>query len=245
MDVNSHTHQSAHLTNPAGDRPRYYQIFEIMAFSLFAIYQILFLIVILRNIPTNSTWSLLVGVALVPFIGYLLADLFSGIFHFIGDTFGSETMPILGPNFFLPFREHHVDQKAITRHGFFEVNGTNCLGSLFILVPAYYLINVEVSHAHFLLAALIWFFLLFVFLTNQIHRAAHLDKVSPFVAWLQRKRLILSPEHHQVHHTAPFRTYFCITSGWLNPIIGKTRIFDTIAKLSRQSRLERHRKQSM
>ncbi len=223
-------------------RPDYYKFIEIIGFCLFAVYQILFLAKIILNFPENLSVGLLAVLLCIPLLGYILADLFSGIFHFIGDTFGSETMPFFGPNFFLPFRLHHVDEKGITRHSFFEVNGTNCLGSLIILAPAYYFINIQGSTGSFFLAALLWWFLLFVFLTNQIHRAAHLEKVSPFVAWLQQKRLILSPEHHQVHHTAPFRTYFCITSGWLNPVLGKSRIFDTIARLSRQSRLERRRK---
>ena len=42
---------------------------------------------------------------------------------------------------------------------------------------------------------------------------------------LQRAGLILSPEHHVVHHTAPRDKYYCITVGWMNPLLDKIHFF--------------------
>src|SRR5687768_8922826 len=42
-------------------------------------------------------------------IGMFSADFASGIIHWIADTWGSETMPILGRRFVRPFRVHHVN----------------------------------------------------------------------------------------------------------------------------------------
>jgi ubiquitin-conjugating enzyme E2 variant len=42
---------------------------------------------------------------------------------------------------------------------------------------------------------------------------------------LQRAGLILSPEHHAVHHAAPRDKYYCITVGWMNPVLEKVRFF--------------------
>jgi ubiquitin-conjugating enzyme E2 variant len=33
---------------------------------------------------------------------------------------------------------------------------------------------------------------------------------------LQRCHLILPPEHHARHHSAPFDQHYCITVGWMN-----------------------------
>ena len=63
-------------------------------------------------------------------IGFLLADFTSGFVHWLGDTWGSTEMAVLGKGFVRPFREHHVDQKAITRHDYIETNGSNCLVSV-------------------------------------------------------------------------------------------------------------------
>ena len=43
--------------------------------------------------------------------------------------------------------------------------------------------------------------------------------------------LILSPEHHKTHHTAPFETYYCITHGMLNPLLARARFFRRAEKL--------------
>jgi len=33
-------------------------------------------------------------------------------------------------------------------------------------------------------------------------------------AWLQRRGLILSKKHHDIHHASPYDTYYCITAGF-------------------------------
>jgi ubiquitin-conjugating enzyme E2 variant len=68
--------------------------------------------------------------------------------------------------------------------------------------------------------------------TNQIHYWAHMERPPALVAWLQRRRLILSPEHHRVHHASPFATHYCITTGWCNPLLARLgwwRMLETCA----------------
>jgi ubiquitin-conjugating enzyme E2 variant len=66
---------------------------------------------------------------------------------------------------------------------------------------------------------------LFVFCTNQFHKWAHMKTPPPWIRMLQRAHLILSPEHHVVHHTAPRDKYYCITVGWMNPLLDKIQFF--------------------
>lgn len=149
--------------------------------------------------------------------GYLLADFVSGLVHWAGDTIGDERTPVLGKSFIRSFREHHVDPKDITRHDFLEVNGNNCLISLPPLAAAW-AVAPELPGSPYSLSAVgaVLCLTLAVFATNQFHKWAHADRVPTAVRWLQRRRLILSPEHHQIHHTPPFDTYYCITTGWWN-----------------------------
>ncbi|MCH1910532.1 fatty acid desaturase family protein [Leptospira noguchii] len=164
---------------------------------------------------------------LVVLLSWLGADFLSGLVHFLGDSVGSENTPIFGPAFIFPFRDHHVDPKGITRHDFIETNGNNCLVSLPILV--YYVFFWESGGVFSYLFASFWFFLLLgIFATNQIHKWAHQDSPSTFVIILQKYKLILGPKHHGVHHTPPHDTYFCITTGWLNPILKYVKFYEIL-----------------
>ncbi|MBC71162.1 MAG: hypothetical protein CMH47_02545, partial [Muricauda sp.] len=60
--------------------------------------------------------------------------------------------------------------------------------------------------------------------TNQFHKWAHSEEVPGFGRWLQRMHIILPPDHHQIHHTWPHHTYFCITTGWLKWPLPRTLI---------------------
>ncbi len=168
--------------------------------------------------------SLLV-VPAVALVSYLSADLASGFVHWLADSYGSPTTPLLGPKFVTPFREHHADPLAITRHDFLEANGDNCGISHVVLVPAYFLLPVEsdpwAAAGGLYVLLLAWF----VLLTSLAHGWAHTAVPPRAVRALQRAGLLLSREHHQQHHVGDHATHYCITSGWLNPLLDKLRFF--------------------
>jgi hypothetical protein len=160
--------------------------------------------------------------------GYLWADFISGLVHFLADNFGSIRTPFLGPVVFRTFREHHVDPEAITRHSFLEVNGANCLISVPFAAATYYFVPVATSVLGLAFGAFMLLFLFGIFLTNQFHRWSHLPRRPRWLRALQATGLILSPTVHQRHHTPPYDTYYCITSGLLNPVLARTRLFERI-----------------
>ncbi|MBF5044269.1 carotenoid synthesis regulator CarF [Aggregicoccus sp. 17bor-14] len=162
-------------------------------------------------------------------LGYLAADFVSGFVHWAGDTWGSTEMPLLGKAFIRPFREHHVDEKAITRHDFVETNGNNCLVSIPVAIIAVLLPH---SSALWLFAsAALGSMIFWVMATNQFHKWSHLDAPGPVVGLLQRLHLILPPDHHRVHHTAPFNKYYCITVGWMNKPLSMVHFFPLAERL--------------
>ena len=154
--------------------------------------------------------------------GYLLADFLSGVVHWGCDRYGSGDTPFLGPNFIVPFREHHVDPKGITRHDFIETNGNTCIVAMPFALSGHFIFDVESGVGWLLMGHLVLITLCaFTFGTNQFHKWAHLSpsERGPIVRFLQATKLVLGIKHHKVHHTVPFETYFCITSGLLNPML--------------------------
>jgi hypothetical protein len=156
-----------------------------------------------------SVWAM--GLAALG--GYVAADFTSGLVHWLFDTWGSPRTPVVGATFITPFRIHHVDPKDITRHGFIATNGHNCLVSVPVMAGSLLLPHTAWASAAlaFLLALCLG-----VFATNQFHKWAHEDTVHPVVGWLQRYGLVLSREHHDLHHAPPYSRHYCITTGWLN-----------------------------
>lgn len=169
------------------------------------------------------------------FLGYISADFVSGFVHWAADTWGSVDWPVVGSTLIRPFREHHVDPKAITRHDAVETNGDNCLITLpLLIVTALYTWTNEASDASYFIIAFICSLSFFVLLTNQIHKWSHQEKNLWPVRLLQNCRLILHPQHHDVHHRAPFNKYYCITTGWLNYPLSKILFFTTLEKFITQ-----------
>ena len=166
------------------------------------------------------------------FLALPTADLISGIVHWIADRYGSIDTPIIGSHFLLPFRVHHLYPKEMTKFGFASNSGNVCLLSGLILAIGYFFIPIIGESPTF------FFFNIYLFLCscfgtliNVFHKWAHVDKPPRVVKWMQKYHLILSKQHHAIHHTSPFELHYCILCGWMNPLLDKIRFFERIEKI--------------
>jgi hypothetical protein len=210
--------------SPPSPRPRWLARFDRASIALCAI---CWLIALHRVGPALGEAPSPTAIGLGTICGYLLADLISGTVHWIADRFFDPQTPILGPALIAPFREHHADARAMTRHDFFEISGNNGLATiplagLLLLMPP------PVSAGAQGLTALLACFGLAIVGTNQIHCWAHRVRAPRAVRWLQRSGLILSPEGHAHHHREAHDSAYCVTSGWLNPVLDRSRFFARI-----------------
>ena len=166
-------------------------------------------------------------------LGIIVADFCSGFVHWMADRFGTDRTPYWGPHFVRPFREHHTNPKDITHHDFIETNGNNAI-LLFPVLTTFVLLlsNQGATPAHVMGLSFALAFSMFGFATNQVHKWAHADKRPVWVRVLQRTGFILSPHHHDIHHTAPYDTHYCITTGWLNKVLHHTRFFPSMEWLA-------------
>lgn len=196
---------------------RYLEILSVLAFAGLSIW------IFFKLSPyTFSYWYLAISATL---LGLISADFVSGLVHWMGDTWGNADWPIVGKTLIRTFREHHVDQEAITRHDFIETNGMNCMVSLPALVLALVLPLSAGQPVMYFLVTWIYSLTLWVLATNQIHKWSHQKTRPQWITFLQNKHLILPPEHHSIHHAAPYSKYYCITTGWLNAPLSKIDFF--------------------
>ncbi|HUJ25071.1 MAG TPA: fatty acid desaturase family protein [Myxococcales bacterium] len=159
-------------------------------------------------------------------LGFVAADFVSGFVHWAADTWGTPEWPVIGKALIRPFREHHVDEKEITRHDFIETNGNNCFIS--VLPTAFAAL---LPPGWFFTQSMMFGLSLAIFGTNQFHKWSHMDRPPRLVCVLQKAFLILPPDHHAIHHRAPYAKYYCITVGWLNEALFRIRFFPMLEKL--------------
>ncbi|MBV9928616.1 MAG: kua-ubiquitin conjugating enzyme hybrid localization domain protein [Acidobacteria bacterium] len=170
----------------------------------------------------GAVWLVVPGAVL----GLLFGDFITGLVHWAADTYGEESTPVIGRSLVRPFRVHHVRPLEICEHGVVETIGNTCilatpLFALFVAVMAYGETSAAAAFAVFTAAVTVGV----TVATNQFHKWAHQESPPRLARALQRARIILSPEHHRAHHTAPFESSYAITNGWLNPLLNRTRFF--------------------
>ena len=159
----------------------------------------------------------------------VVADLMSGVVHWVADTWGHESWPVIGPRLLRPFRVHHVNPDDMLGRGFLDLNGDVALLTLPLLATAWLLpteSRAGLAAATFFTAWAAW-----ALPTNQVHQWAHMVRPPRAVRWLQRARVILPPAAHRVHHASPYATHYCITTGWNNAWTARTGFFTGLERI--------------
>lgn len=146
--------------------------------------------------------------------GILVADFCSGLVHWGSDTWGSESMPILGKRLLHPFRVHHVNPADFLDRSFLDTNGDIAFLGPLVLLPA---LQIPLESPLLVMATIfIAAFSIAGLMTNQIHQWAHMQHAPVLVRWLQRWGIVLSHTAHEKHHRPPYDRNYCITTGWCN-----------------------------
>jgi len=169
------------------------------------------------------------------FGAYLLADLLTGLVHFLGDSFGSVDTPVLGLTFVLPFRSHHAQPGDICEHDFVATNGNNAFATLLLVGPLLFFSPLRQGGGWAVVGAFALVLSLSLMLTNQIHKWAHVSHPPPLVRPLQRLGVLLSPERHESHHRPPYVGGYCVTSGLCNRLLDPIGFFPFLERVIRAS----------
>ena len=200
---------------------------ETLATAAFVVHAVLFGRRLLESVEGSEAVAALAGGLVV---GYLLADLISGVAHWVGDRFFDETTPYVGRNFIAPFRRHHVAPREMVEHGLVELVGNTAILALPPIALAHHTLRPD-SPPLLFMSGLLLSSLVGSVCTNLIHRWAHMQRPPRAARWLQRSGLILSHERHARHHRRPFDRSYCITTGWLNAPMDRLGIWTALERL--------------
>lgn len=176
----------------------------------------------MRLAEQERLWLIVFAVPL----GLVAGDFVSGLVHWLADTYGSERTPLFGASFIKWFRLHHVYPKDICTHDFITTNGNTCIPAAPLVgfcLPLIWEEDASTTRVFVVLTTVLM--TATTVATNQFHKWAHADAPPLIARLLQKARLILPPAHHARHHAAPFHEHYCITNGWLNPLLDRIKFF--------------------
>jgi hypothetical protein len=148
-------------------------------------------------------------------IGVLfLVDFFSGIFHWLEDSYASERTPLLGRFIVTPNIIHHHQPRDFVRSPFWHRNIVTAALSAFIFISVTLLFGA--TWQLYLLCGL-------GALCNEFHCWAHRspEENGRFITALHRLRILQTPRHHATHHTHPKNRAYCVFTNYTNPLLDR------------------------
>ncbi|KAJ4981292.1 hypothetical protein NE237_032129 [Protea cynaroides] len=176
---------------------------------------------------TKSTMAALAATRFDPllaaYLGYLFADLGSGVYHWAIDNYGDASTPVFGSQI-EAFQGHHRWPWTITRRQF--ANNLHALARVvaFVVFPIDLASNDLVVHAFVgVCSGCIMF-------SQQFHAWAHGTKsrLPRLVVALQDAGVLVSRTQHAAHHRPPYNNNYCIVSGAWNVFLDRHKVFEAM-----------------
>jgi len=145
--------------------------------------------------------------------GFVMAELFSGCFHWATDNYGSLETPVVGFAC-AAFQGHHLAPWTIQ----FRSAINNVYKIARALLPLTLLAGLLLPPAGAAFLATTFFGQM---LAQEFHRWSHTPatKLAPWQRWMQSHGIAITTAEHCRHHRPPFAAQYCILSGMLNPLL--------------------------
>ncbi|XP_047341875.1 fatty acid desaturase 4, chloroplastic-like [Impatiens glandulifera] len=156
-------------------------------------------------------------------LGYVLADLGSGIYHWGIDNYGDSTTPLFGSQI-EAFQGHHRWPWTITRRQF--ANNLHALARII----AFTVTPVSLACDDPTVLGFVFMFSGCIMFSQQFHAWAHMTKsrLPSLVLWLQDAGILVSRGEHSDHHRQPYNNNYCIVSGAWNGVLDKNKVFEAM-----------------
>ena len=141
----------------------------------------------------------------------LIADFLTGLFHWLEDTYGLPTWPLIGESVIVPNIDHH-------RH-------PGLIGYMSTFISRNYqpfVIALGAIILFWLFGWLHWTIMLTAVLAgfgNEVHTWNHSKSKNPVIKFLWDTGLIQSKKQHAMHHIPPYNKYYCTLTNATNAIL--------------------------
>jgi plasmanylethanolamine desaturase len=154
----------------------------------------------------------------------VIADFFSGFFHWLEDAYGHEDFPVTGRLFTVPNILHHHNPRYFVRHSWLQSSWDLALFCALIVFVAW---------LFGLLSWQVWLLAILGANANQIHKWAHRSRHEngPLISFLHDCRLVQSPAHHAGHHTNPKSSHYCVLTDFVNPVLDRIGFWGGLERL--------------
>ncbi len=149
-------------------------------------------------------------------LGWLLADLISGLVHWLEDRVFWVGMPLLSKAVVEPNRLHHIDAQAFLRQSLLSRNSTTWPVVLAIALP------------WLAVAGFSWIWLGAMaggLVVTEVHVRTHRPVGASWYSALQEIGIVQSRGHHVGHHAPPMDRRYCILTNWINPILDRAAVW--------------------
>ncbi|XVF03904.1 hypothetical protein REPUB_Repub05bG0033600 [Reevesia pubescens] len=183
------------------------------------------LISLAKAIKGTADSHMWVETLLAGYVGYILADLLSGVYHWSVDNYGDASTPIFGSQI-EAFQGHRKWPWIVTRHQFANNLYVPARGITLTVLPINTLCNDPVIQGFVSICAGCIMF------SQQFHAWSHVtkSKLAPLVVALQDIGVLVSRSHHSGHHRPPYNSNYCIVSGVCNNFLDKYKVFEALEK---------------
>jgi len=147
-------------------------------------------------------------------LGFILADLVAGLFHWFEDTYLDYciNIPFIGKIAKDNEMHHYFPRSMLEKSSFENILTTLIIVIIFlILVYLYYIYynKTTIKKYFYLLVS----FIFFITISNLIHKYSHMRDCerNGFITFLQKTGILCSSEHHKLHHKLISEKYCVIT----------------------------------
>lgn len=156
-------------------------------------------------------------------VGFLMADLTTGVYHWVIDNYGDASTPFFGSQI-QDFQGHHKWPSSITRNEVANNLHDLARAVTFTVLP----INLFCNDPTMLGFMVIWSGC--IMFSQLFHAWAHrmTSKLPRLVVALQNAGVLVSAKQHAEHHRPPYNSNYCIVSGAWNQFLDNHKVWEAL-----------------